>query len=131
MLLPERGCGGSEGLLRPRSVELERESRVRSLLGDEGSVRAACEGDEVELVLDTTPFYAEGGGQLPDLGLITVGSGVAEVLDVQQPVPGLIVHRVKVVSGEKKHGLYLRLLGEGLRVARSPVDDRIPGVKGP
>jgi alanyl-tRNA synthetase len=36
---------------------------------------AAGEGDYVELVLDTTPFYAEGGGQQADTGLISVGGG--------------------------------------------------------
>jgi alanyl-tRNA synthetase len=85
--------------------EISRESRVRALLGDGGeSAPAATEGDEVELVLDATPFYAEGGGQQPDQGLITVGSGQLEVLDVQQPVPGLIVHRARVVRGEVKAG---------------------------
>ncbi|GAA3335059.1 hypothetical protein GCM10020358_01800 [Amorphoplanes nipponensis] len=47
--------------------------------------RAAGEGDYVELVLDTTPFYAEGGGQQADTGLINVGGGQVEVVDVQQP----------------------------------------------
>src|SRR6185312_9584888 len=75
--------------------EVARESRVRSLLVGSGAVAAATEGDEVELVLDTTPFYAEGGGQQADLGLVTVGGGQLEVLDVQTPVPGLIVHKVK------------------------------------
>ena len=84
--------------------EVERESRIRALLGDSGRLEVAGEGDEVELVLDTTPFYAEGGGQQPDLGLITVGNGQLQVLDVQTPVPGLIVHKVKVVGGEVRVG---------------------------
>src|SRR5690606_21322787 len=72
-------------------VEVDRESRVRALLGTGGQqLSGAGEGDLVELVLDATPFYAEGGGQQPDTGLITVGSGELEVLDVQSPVPGLI-----------------------------------------
>src|SRR5262249_42123519 len=49
-------------------------------------------------------FYAEGGGQQPDTGLITVGSGRAEGLDVQSPVPGLVVHKVRVLSGEVQSG---------------------------
>ncbi|WP_329109323.1 alanine--tRNA ligase [Micromonospora sp. NBC_01699] len=86
-------------------TEVSRESKVRALLGGAGvPVEVAGEGETVELVLDTTPFYAEGGGQQPDLGLITVGGGQVEVLDVQQPVPGLIVHRARVVRGEVRTG---------------------------
>jgi len=85
-------------------TEVSRESSVRALLGAGGPVAAAGEGETVELVLDATPFYAEGGGQQPDLGLITVGDGQVEVLDVQQPIPGLIVHRARVVRGEVRGG---------------------------
>ncbi|MFI6762141.1 alanine--tRNA ligase [Micromonospora sp. NPDC050417] len=86
-------------------TEVSRESKVRALLGGGGTpVEVAGEGETVELVLDTTPFYAEGGGQQPDLGLITVGGGQLEVLDVQQPVPGLIVHRARVLRGEVRTG---------------------------
>jgi alanyl-tRNA synthetase len=85
-------------------AEVTRESRVRALIGDGGGVEVAGEGEVVELVLDTTPFYAEGGGQQADTGLINVGGGRLEVLDVQQPVPGLIVHKARVVSGEVRAG---------------------------
>ena len=86
-------------------AEVSRESRVRALLGAGGtSVAAAGEGDYVELVLDTTPFYAEGGGQQADTGLINVGAGQVEVVDVQQPLPGLIVHKARVVRGEVRAG---------------------------
>jgi len=85
-------------------IETSRESRVRSLLGNTGSVPAAVEGEQIELVLDATPFYAEGGGQLPDTGLIIVSGGKVEVLDVQSPVPGLIVHKARVVEGEVRTG---------------------------
>ncbi|MEW2472538.1 alanine--tRNA ligase [Micromonospora gifhornensis] len=85
-------------------TETARESTVRAVLGTDGPRAAAVEGDMVELVLDTTPFYAEGGGQQPDLGMITVGGGQVEVLDVQQPVPGLIVHRARVIRGEVRAG---------------------------
>jgi alanyl-tRNA synthetase len=85
--------------------EVSRESRVRALLGAGGeSVEVAGEGDFVELVLDTTPFYAEGGGQQADTGLINVGAGRLEVVDVQQPVPGLIVHKARVIRGEVRAG---------------------------
>jgi alanyl-tRNA synthetase len=68
------------------------------------SVAAAGEGDYVELVLDSTPFYAEGGGQQADTGLINVGGGRLEVVDVQQPIPGLIVHKARVLRGEVRQG---------------------------
>jgi alanyl-tRNA synthetase len=85
--------------------EISRESRVRALLGGGGAnVPAAVEGDFVELVLDTTPFYAEGGGQQADTGRINVGAGQLEVVDVQQPLPGLIVHKARVLRGEVRAG---------------------------
>ncbi|MEV0716203.1 alanine--tRNA ligase [Asanoa sp. NPDC050611] len=86
-------------------AEVNRESRVRAVLDPAGGpLEVAGEGDTVELVLDATPFYAEGGGQQPDLGLITVGGGQVEVFDVQSPVPGLVIHRAKVVRGELRAG---------------------------
>ncbi|MDG4824442.1 alanine--tRNA ligase [Asanoa sp. WMMD1127] len=86
-------------------AEVSRESRVRAVLDGGGTaLEVAGEGDTIELVLDATPFYAEGGGQQPDMGLITVGSGQVEVFDVQSPVPGLVIHRAKVVRGELRVG---------------------------
>ncbi|NUR29980.1 MAG: alanine--tRNA ligase, partial [Catenulispora sp.] len=86
-------------------AEIARESRVRTLLTPGGEiVPAAGEGDVIELVLDATPFYAEGGGQQADTGFITVGGGKAQVIDVQKPIPGLIIHKVRVVSGEIRPG---------------------------
>ncbi|MEU4558198.1 alanine--tRNA ligase [Actinoplanes sp. NPDC023936] len=84
--------------------EISRESRVRALIGGSGRVEVAGEGDFVELVLDTTPFYAEGGGQQADTGVINVGGGRLEIVDVQQPIPGLIVHKARVLSGEVRAG---------------------------
>jgi alanyl-tRNA synthetase len=76
------------------------EGTVRGLLLAGARVREAGEGDDVELVLDRTPFYAEGGGQLADQGGIRLASGALfEVEDVQEPIEGLIVHRGKVARG--------------------------------
>jgi alanyl-tRNA synthetase len=86
--------------------EVTGEAAVAGLLAGGVSVPAAGQGTEVEVILDRTPFYAEGGGQLADTGLIRVASapgaagGEVEVRDVQAPVPGLIVHRGVVTSGE-------------------------------
>ena len=77
------------------------EASVRGMLGADGKVESAREGDEIELVLDRTPFYAEGGGQLADQGVIELESGARiEVYDVQSPITGLVVHKAKVLSGE-------------------------------
>jgi len=85
--------------------EVVTEATLRGLLVDGGSVSSAREGDRVEVVLDRTPFYAEGGGQLADAGVITLGDGsTIEVDDVQQPVPGLYVHRGRVTRGEPTVG---------------------------
>jgi alanyl-tRNA synthetase len=80
------------------------ESRIRGLLTEGRQVASATAGQELELVLDATPFYAEAGGQAADSGLITGDGFVLEVLDVQAPVRGLSVHRVKVRQGEVPAG---------------------------
>ncbi len=81
--------------------EVSTEATVLGLLAGGAVTPAAVEGDEVEVVLDRTPFYAESGGQLADTGRIRLGSGaLLEVLDVQKPVPDLIVHRARVLHGE-------------------------------
>ncbi|WP_375431794.1 alanine--tRNA ligase [uncultured Friedmanniella sp.] len=84
--------------------ELVTESRVRGIVRDGELVPAASEGDVVEVVLDQTPFYAESGGQDSDAGVITADGVRLEVVDVQRPVKGLVVHRVRVAEGELRSG---------------------------
>ncbi len=85
--------------------ELQTESSVRGLLLDGEPVPAATEGQVVEVVLEQTPFYAESGGQDSDAGVITGPGGLRlDVLDVQRPIKGLIVHRVEVTAGEVPTG---------------------------
>ena len=82
-------------------VEVVSEATVRGLLVDGISASAAGEGSHVEVVLNRTPFYAEGGGQLADHGRLVLTDGtVLEVLDVQRSLPELVVHRARVLSGE-------------------------------
>ena len=79
---------------------------MRGIVAAGGAVESAREGDEIELVLDRTPFYAEGGGQLADQGVIELDNGARlEVRDVQSPITGLIVHQAKVLSGEVALGV--------------------------
>jgi alanyl-tRNA synthetase len=82
-------------------TKTETESQVNGILVDGLSVKSAQSGSDVEIVLDRTPFYAEGGGQLADGGRIVLSNGaVVEIDDVQAPVTGLSVHRGRVISGE-------------------------------
>jgi alanyl-tRNA synthetase len=81
--------------------EIVTEGAVRGIVSGGGVVPSAREGEEIELVLDRTPFYAEGGGQLADQGVIELANGArVEVRDVQSPITGLIVHQARVLSGE-------------------------------
>ena len=80
------------------------EGVVAGLLVDGVPVPSAGAGTEVGVILDRTPFYAEGGGQLADSGTITTNGGEVEVFDVQTPLAGLVVHRGKVRTGEVLQG---------------------------
>lgn len=81
------------------------ESLINAIVVDGVSKKSAEAGDEVEIILDRTPFYAEGGGQLADGGTITLSNGaVIEIDDVQSPVPGLSIHRGRVATGSVEVG---------------------------
>jgi len=81
------------------------ESKLTGIVVDGIGVVSAAEGEDVELTLNRTPFYAEGGGQLADGGRITLSNGaIVEIEDVQSPVPGLSVHRGRVISGSIEVG---------------------------
>jgi alanyl-tRNA synthetase len=85
--------------------EVVSEGKVKSVLVGGQPVGSAEPGTEVEVVLDRTPFYAEGGGQLADEGRILLSNGAQlEVFDVQSPVRGLTVHRARVLDGSVEVG---------------------------
>ncbi|MDN5599885.1 MAG: alanine--tRNA ligase [Brachybacterium sp.] len=78
---------------------------VESVLVDGALVDSVQAPAQVEVVLASTPFYAEAGGQLADQGQISLtGGGLVEVDDVQKPVRGLIVHRGRLVEGALSQG---------------------------
>jgi len=80
------------------------ETTLSVLLADGAVVERAEEGDELEVVLPRTPFYAEGGGQLGDHGMLTTDTGRVQVIDTVSPLTGLTVHRARVVAGEVSAG---------------------------
>jgi alanyl-tRNA synthetase len=79
---------------------LEFDASLTAMLKGGEAVSTASTGDEVELIFEETPFYAESGGQVGDQGRITTESGEVEIRDVQKPVAGLFVHQGVVTSGE-------------------------------
>jgi alanyl-tRNA synthetase len=80
------------------------EAKVVGLIKGDREVDVLNAGDEGEVVLDRTPFYAEAGGQVGDVGTLAVGSTHVTVTDTQSPLPALIVHLVKVEHGSLRTG---------------------------
>ena len=74
-------------------------ARILAMVGGVQRVREATEGDEVEVILDRTPAYAESGGQMGDTGTLIGRQGRAEILDTYYRGNKLIVHRVKIRQG--------------------------------
>jgi alanyl-tRNA synthetase len=83
---------------------LESDGRVVALLGEAGRVEVAEEGDEVRVVLDRTPFYAESGGQIGDHGFLRTPTGLVRVGDTQLGPGETIVHSGVVQAGEVREG---------------------------
>ncbi len=125
-------------------------ARVVALVRDGGSVDKLGAGDSGGLLADRTPFYAESGGQVADVGEVCWDAGSGLITDVQRPVAGVIVHFVDVQEGELAveqeislqvdavrrhsirrnhtathllHAALRRQLGEHVRQAGSLVDD--------
>ena len=83
---------------------LEQSSVVTAFLVDGAPVGHVTRGQQVEVVLKETPFYAEEGGQVGDAGAIAGPNGVINVEDTQSPIAGLIVHRGAVTEGDLSLG---------------------------
>ena len=96
-------------------TELASDAVIRSLVVGGERVDEAREGQDVEIVLDRTPFYPEGGGQVGDRGDITTSEGRALVADTQTAAPHVIVMSAKVVDGVLRTGA----------PARATVDDEL------
>ncbi len=94
-LLDERGPTEFVGFER-----LIATSEVVAISDGSQGLAVASEGDEVDIVLDRTPFYSESGGQVGDQGIIRSSAAEAQVLDTRKLVDGLTGHRVKVKAGE-------------------------------
>ena len=94
------------------------EARVVAILVGEAQQPAdALEaGASGEVLLDRTPFYPEAGGQVGDTGSLAADGLTAEVEDARRPVPGLVLHRVRVKRGTLRRGQTVRAaVDEGRR----------------
>jgi alanyl-tRNA synthetase len=85
-------------------TELATQTSIVALRKDGMSVDRAAEGEDVELFLARTPFYAESGGQIGDTGTVTSESGRLRVEDTQKPADGVIAHLAAVITGELRVG---------------------------
>ncbi len=109
--LQDRGVLGEEGVQHDPYSVTELETTVAAILRHGEPVVSAKEGDQVEVVLPTTCFYVESGGQVSDRGFIAAyppGEDEpvweVEVQDMRQPIPGLIVHVGVVKQGRPRVG---------------------------
>ena len=96
--------------------------KVLALVRGSERLQLAQAGDEVEVILDRTPFYGESGGQVGDTGAL-VGPAIdgargelrIEIRDTLKPTGNLIVHRGQVVSGTVHVGEEVEALVDGAR----------------
>ncbi|MCH7624206.1 MAG: alanine--tRNA ligase, partial [Nitrospinae bacterium] len=85
------------------------EGTVLAILKENVPIETASQGDQVELLMDQTPFYGESGGQVGDKGLAYHQGVHLEMLNAIKPVPELIVHKARVSSGTLKVSDKLKL----------------------
>ncbi|TWE02495.1 alanyl-tRNA synthetase [Neobacillus bataviensis] len=82
--------------------ELNTHSSVIAIIKDGELIEQAGMGEEVQVILDNTPFYAESGGQIADRGFLKGDGVTALVKDVQKAPNGQNLHKVIVESGKLK-----------------------------
>jgi alanyl-tRNA synthetase len=99
---PSTGSGRTETVLSTPFVgyqRLKEHTRIIGMLVDGAPADKAAAGQQVEVILESTPFYAEAGGQVGDTGEIRAPHGRVLVADAQRPFAEVTVHRGKVAEG--------------------------------
>ncbi len=74
------------------------DAKIIAIVADGQPADNAGEGDEVQIILDRTPFYGESGGQVGDKGVIKTDSAEAEISDCKK-TGGVFIHHAKIVKG--------------------------------
>ena len=85
------------------------EGQVTALVRDGAAVDSAATGEDVQIVTNQTPFYAESGGQVGDIGVISWADGAADVTDTFKTPMGMFVHRATITKGSLDVGGDVRL----------------------
>lgn len=80
------------------------EAKVAAVVKGDSKVEVLHEGEEGLVILNDTPFYAESGGQVGDVGTIFSGDAQLKVLDTFAPIPGVILHKSRVEKGSIRVG---------------------------
>ncbi|CAN5896921.1 alanine--tRNA ligase [soil metagenome] len=75
------------------------QATVIALVQDDDGVERVSEGATVQIILDKTPFYAEGGGQVGDAGKLAWDGGAAVVVATSKSPQGLFVHQARIARG--------------------------------
>lgn len=78
--------------------ELQSSGKILALISGNGLTDSVCQGDKVQLILDRTPFYAEGGGQAADTGFVFTGENTIRIDSVEKK-DGVFYHNGEVVTG--------------------------------
>ena len=85
------------------------EGQVTALVRDGSTIDSATTGEDVQIITNQTPFYAESGGQIGDTGLISWTDGAADVTDTFKTPMGMFVHRATITKGSLETGSDVRL----------------------
>jgi alanyl-tRNA synthetase len=88
---------------------IQGQGKVLAILKGQAPVDSASTGDEIEFLTDRTPFYGESGGQVGDSGQASNENVKLNLNDTTKPLPGLIVHKAKIISGTLRTGENLTL----------------------
>jgi alanyl-tRNA synthetase len=92
---------------------LSAESKVRLIVEGNREISEAVAGQTVEIVTETTPFYAAAGGQVGDSGKITAKNFEMEVVDTTKDPTGIVIHKGNVIAGKIKTGQKVTLRVDG------------------
>ncbi len=104
--------------IRPKFVgydSLSGDSKILVMVADGEEITEAVEGQRIEIVTESTPFYAESGGQVGDSGTIVGENLELAVLDTVKDPTGLIIHKGRVISGSVRKGDVVSLKVDGAK----------------